>query len=240
MKQLLQDVIVDYPYEPIDAQDVVQLDVPAYCLFFYRKELTTIGIERLKDDEVSLGYLKLLLDWIDRTFEDAFKAHGRFQSSGPKPITYENLWAIFKPGTIVLNRVLGQHRAFKLTRFEYEDDKEPSLALRAQYVDFDGKKFGTLKVWIRIRRYSGTMRCAELNVMPLDCHPSAAQIRAQLLERGRRFQELAGPHWIVSSGLPATGRSLAGDQVAVARPKAHALTPSYQPVQIYLRPSPLP
>ncbi|KAK7738604.1 hypothetical protein SLS62_011355 [Diatrype stigma] len=195
LKQLLQDVIVDYPYEPIDAQEVVQLDVPAYCLFFYRKELETTGMERFKDDETSLGYLKLLLDWIDRAFEDAFKAHRRFQSSEPKPISYENLWTIFKPGTLVYNRMLGQHRAFKLTRFAYEDDREPCLALRAQYVDFDGTKFGTLKTWIRIPRYSGTMRCAELNAMPLDCHPSAERIRAELLARGRRFQELTGQHF---------------------------------------------
>lgn len=215
MKQLLQDVVVDYPYEPIDAQEVVQIEVPAYCLFFYRKELETTGTERFKEDEVSIGYLKLLLDWIDRAWDDAFRAHQRFQNGDMKPISYEHLWTIFRPGTIVYSRILGQHRAFKLVYFQYEDDKEPCLALNIQYVDYDGKKFGTIKEWVRIPKYTGMMRCAELNAMPLEFHPSSDKIRAELLDRGRRFQELTGQHFRHYNGTAVMKN--AGDSNKYAR-----------------------
>ncbi|KAI1776446.1 hypothetical protein F4818DRAFT_457784 [Hypoxylon cercidicola] len=66
LKQLLQDVLVDFSYDPVDAQQDVDFDLPAHCLFFYRKVLEQVGTERFKDDETSLGHLKLLLDWIDK------------------------------------------------------------------------------------------------------------------------------------------------------------------------------
>ncbi|KAI0598887.1 hypothetical protein F4775DRAFT_592005 [Biscogniauxia sp. FL1348] len=142
LKQLLQDVVVDFPNEPINSQLDVELDLPAYCLFLYRKELETIGMERFKDGPQELGHLKLLLDWIDRELEDAFKAFQRFSSSDMRPISYVHLWTVFRPGSIIYTHILGQPRAFRMRGFRYEDDKEPCLAVTGQFVDYDGHKFG--------------------------------------------------------------------------------------------------
>ncbi|KAI1390881.1 P-loop containing nucleoside triphosphate hydrolase protein [Hypoxylon trugodes] len=201
LKQLLEDVIVGFPYDPIDAQADVEFDLPAHCLFFYRKELEEVGTERFKEDETSLQHLKLLLDWIDRVHEDAFKAFERFQSSEQRPISYEYLWTIFKPSSLVYNRVLGQARAFKLRGFWYETDNEPGLSIRVQFVDYDGEKFGTRKELFCIPQYSGVMRCEDLNIVPLDFHSSAADLRARLLERGRQFQKLTGHNFMHYKGV---------------------------------------
>ncbi|KAF3064947.1 putative aaa family atpase protein [Daldinia childiae] len=201
LKQLLEDVIVGFPYDPVDAQQEVEFDLPAYCLFFYRKQLEEVGTERFKDDESSLKHLKLLLDWIDKVHEEAFKASQRFQSSDQRPISYEYLWTIFKPGCLLYTRVQGQPRAFKLRGFWYETDDEPCLAIRFRYVDYDGEKFGTRTDTFRIPKYSGVMRCEDLNIMPLDFHSSSSEFRTRLLERGRRFRELAGQHFMQYSGV---------------------------------------
>lgn len=201
LKQLLEAVIVDFPYDPVDAQQDVDFDLPAYCLFFYRKELEEEGNKRFKDDEVSLGHLKLLLDWIDRVHEETFRASQRFHSNSQRPVSYEHLWTIFRPGSLVYNRVQGHARAYKVRGFWYEDDTEPCLAVRVKFVDYDGDKFGTRKDAFRIPKYSGVMRAEDLNIMPLDYHSGAAAIRAQLLERGRRFRDLAGQHFVQYSGV---------------------------------------
>ena len=201
LKQLMQDVIVDFPYEPIDAQQDVAIDKPAYCLFFFRKELEETGKERFKDDETSAAYLKLLLDWIDKELEDAFTANQRFQTSELRPISYEHLWTIFKPGSLAFTRMLGKPRAFKIRGCWYETDNAPTLAVRVQYIDYDGEKFGTCKTIVRIPKYSGNMRCADLNIVPFEYHPSYEQLREQLLARGRRFKELAGQHFMYYSGV---------------------------------------
>ncbi|KAI5920298.1 P-loop containing nucleoside triphosphate hydrolase protein [Camillea tinctor] len=201
LRQLLEDVIGDFPNEPIDAQMYIELDLPAHCLFFYREELEKIGTERFKDDSESLGHLKLLLDWIDRELKDAFKAHNRFNTSSMRPIDYENLWTIFKPGTLIYTKVLGQPRAFRARGFEYENDKEPCLAVKGQYVDYDGIQFGTREEKFRIPKFSGTMRCEALNVMPLDCRADGPQLRERLLARGQRFRDLAGRHFMHYHGV---------------------------------------
>ena len=201
LKQLLQDVIVDFPYEPIDAQQAVAIDLPAYCLFFFRKELEETGMERFKDDETSAAYLKLLLEWIDKELEDAFTASQRFQTSELRPISYEHLWTIFKPGNLAFTRMLGQPRAFKIRGCWYETDNEPALAVRVQYIDYDGEKFGLCKTIVRVPQYTGNMRCADLNIMPFEFHPSYEQLRKQLLARGRRFKELAGQHFMYYDGV---------------------------------------
>ncbi|KAI1097241.1 P-loop containing nucleoside triphosphate hydrolase protein [Jackrogersella minutella] len=201
LKQLLEDVIVGFPYDPVDAQQDVEFDLPAHCLFFYRGKLEEVGTERFKDDEASLGHLRLLLDWIDRVHEESFKAARRFHSSDQRPVSYEYLWTVFEPGCLVYARVQGQPRAFKLRGFWYEDDEEPSLAVRVQFVDYDGEKFGTRKHLFRIPKYSGVMRCEDLNIMPLAFHSGAAALRARMLERGRLFQRLTGTHFMQYAGV---------------------------------------
>ncbi|KAI1759852.1 P-loop containing nucleoside triphosphate hydrolase protein [Hypoxylon sp. FL1150] len=201
LKQLLEAVIVDFPYDPVDAQQEVDFDLPAYCLFFHRKELEEAGGERFRDDEASRGHLRLLLDWIDRVHEEAFRASQSFHSNGQRPVSYEHLWTIFRPGRLVHNRVQGHARAYRVRGFWYEDDSEPCFAIRVKYVDYDGDKFGTRKDLFRIPKYEGVMRAEDLNIMPLDFHSDAEAIRAQLLDRGRRFAGLAGQHFMQYSGV---------------------------------------
>ncbi|OTA67327.1 P-loop containing nucleoside triphosphate hydrolase protein [Hypoxylon sp. EC38] len=201
LKQLLEDVIVGFPLDPVDAQQEVEFDLPAYCLFFHREKLKEVGKERFKDDEASLGHLKLLLDWIDKVHEESFNASRRFHRSDQRPISYEHLWTVFKPGCIVHIKIQGQPRAFKLREFWYEYDDEPALALRVSYIDYDGEKFGTRHELFRIPKYSGVMRCEDLNIIPLDYHFIASHLRARLLERGRKFQKLTGTNFLQYKGV---------------------------------------
>jgi hypothetical protein len=201
LKQLLEDVVGDFPGEPIDASSDVEIDLPAYCLFFYRSELEEVGTKRFADDEDSLQHLKVLLQWIDDTLEDQFRAHKRAVNSDSKAISYEHLWTIFKPGSIVYARFLGQHRAFKLDSFEYVGGDEPGLNVSVDFVDYDGEKFGTRATAFRIPKYSGTMHCDQLNIMPLELHPSEDKVRQYLLARGRRFEELTGQKFMHYSGV---------------------------------------
>lgn len=216
LKKLLEDVVVDYPNEPIDAESVVEIDLPACCLFFYRRELEAVGTERFRDDGTSLGHLRLLLGWIDRVYEEASRALERFRcSEKSRPIAYEHLWTIFKPGTLVYSRMLGQPRAFRLVNLWYETHSEPCLVLTVRYVDYDGDKFGTREETVRVPRYTGAMRCEDLNMLPLEFHPRAAEVRARLLDRGRRFRDLTGQHFRHYRGLAI--RRLRGDCISSSR-----------------------
>lgn len=199
LKKLLQVVIGDFPGQPMNGAS--EIDLPAYCLFFYRKELEIEGLKRFADDEESQGHLKVLLGWIDDTLEDEFRSHKHAVDGESKAISYEHMWTVFKPGSTIYTLFLGHHRAFKLSKFWYVTDDDPGLRINGKFIDYDGDKFGRREAQFLIPKYTGIMRCDDLNVMPFEFHPKADEIRQLLLERGRRFENLAGQHYKQYKGV---------------------------------------
>lgn len=205
LRQLLKDVIGDYPSDPIDVDDV-QIASPYHSLFHYRKQLEEVGTKRFEDsgDNQSLEQLKLLLGWIRTNFELEIAAHERCLSSSSKAIAYEKLWTLFGPGTIVCARVNQHDRAFRVHDYWYDDDDDefPSFNLRTRYVDYDGDGFGTTTTTLSIGKYAGTREVSSHPVRPLDFVEDAAEFREKLLARGKRFAELAaGQNFMQYKGI---------------------------------------
>ncbi|KAK7991568.1 hypothetical protein PG988_000362 [Apiospora saccharicola] len=202
LKELLEDVIGNYPNEPIDAQNDVEITLPAKCLFHYRSELAAEGKKRFKHEAELLGHLKLLLEWIDESLEDERKAYRRATKGDSKHITYEHLWTVFKLGSLVYAQTLGQPRAYKVTNASYNDNSEqPCLILSGEYVDYDGERFGAREARLQIPKFEGTRRLQDLDVVPLAMHSGKDQILQVLLARGRRFEDLAGQIHVQYSGM---------------------------------------
>ncbi|KAK7942594.1 uncharacterized protein PG986_011707 [Apiospora aurea] len=202
LKQLLEDVVGNYPNEPIDAQQDVEITLPAKCLFHYRSELGAEGRARFMKDTQSLLQLRLLLQWIDQSLEDEWKAYRRVVDSESKHITYEHLWTVFKPGKLMYAHTLGQPRAYTVTNAQYNDNSEqPSLILSGEFIDYDGEQFGFREARLQIPKFEGTCRLQDLDVVPLDLHPDKDQILETLLARGQRFDELAGQNHVQYNGM---------------------------------------
>ncbi|KAH6657397.1 P-loop containing nucleoside triphosphate hydrolase protein [Truncatella angustata] len=201
LKQLLEDVVGDFPNEPIDASSEVEIDFPAYCLFFHREDIEREGTKRFAEDEEGQAHLKILLEHIDNTLEDEFKSYRRAMNSDAKAINYEHLWTIFKPESIVFLSLLGQPRCYKLLSFYYTEGEEPALCLSVEYVDYDGDMFGTRTTLFRIPKYSGTLRIEQLNVKPLELLANKDKISEYLIERGHRFEKLVGQNFLQYSGV---------------------------------------
>lgn len=201
LKQLLEDVIGDFPNEPIDASTEVEIELPAYCLFFHRKDIEEEGTKRFAGLEDGQAHLKILLEYTDSKLEEEFKSHRKAMTSESRAINFEHLWTLFKPGSIVFTNFLGQPRAFKLINFFYVEGDEPGLGLSVEFVDYDGDMFGKRVTQFRIPKYSGTLRCEQLNVKPLELLPNQDQIRQYLVERGQRFEELVGQNYMHYSGV---------------------------------------
>ncbi|KAK5656944.1 hypothetical protein OQA88_3466 [Cercophora sp. LCS_1] len=233
LRQLCFDVIGLFPSDPIDLKDV-QIEEPFHSLFYYRDELEKVGRERFVDDKESLGQLEILLDWIGTHFELDSSAHKRCVSSDRPAISHDRLWTIFPPKTIAYCRILDKHRAFSIKEVWYDDgansSTEASLRIRGAYVDFDGKYLGTCNVGLAIKKYPGTRELSELEVMPLDLHESVAEVKPYLLERGRKFEAMAGQHYMEYVGqavmvnekgqyirVPADGRVMIDANTSVNR-----------------------
>lgn len=205
LRQLLKDVIGDYPSDPIDVEDV-QISAPYHSLFHYRKQIEEVGLKRFEDaeDAQSLEQLRLLLDWIKTTFELEIAAHERCLSSDSKAIAYDKLWTLYAPHTLVHAKINNHHRLFSVINYYYDDDDADDAAfnINGNFVDYDGESFGTRRADLAIPKFSGTRDVSTHEVRPLSFVEGADEIREAVLSRGRRFAELAaGQHFVEYKGI---------------------------------------
>ncbi|PSR85901.1 P-loop containing nucleoside triphosphate hydrolase protein [Coniella lustricola] len=205
LRQLLRDVIGDYPSDPIDVDDV-QICAPYHSLFHYRKQLEKVGLERFSgpSEAQSNEHLRLLLDWIKTTFELEIAAYEKCLANDFKAITYDKLWTLFKPDTIVHTQLQGHHRAFRVLDYFYssDDDEEQGFHIQARYVDYDGERFGERRSELVIDKYTGAKDIGSHNVRPFEFIDDVDAIREILLKRGKRFEELAaGQHFMQYKGI---------------------------------------
>lgn len=61
--------------------------------------------------------------------------------------------------------------------------------------------FGTRAMSFRIPQYSGTLRCEQLNVKPLELLPNRDEVRHHLIGRGQQFEQLVGQNYMQYSGV---------------------------------------
>ncbi|ROV88968.1 hypothetical protein VMCG_10160 [Cytospora schulzeri] len=205
LRQLLKDVIGQYPADPIDVDDV-QITAPYHSLFYYRKELEEVGLKRFEEngDTQSLEQLKLLLGWIKTTFELEIAAYEKCMSSELKAIAYDKIWTVFQPGTIVHAQHLKLNRAFSVADHWYDaDDAEnPAFNISCSFVDYDGDRLGTRRIILEIPKYTGVREIRKQDIKPLELLENADEVREELMARGRKFEQYAmGQHFMQYAGL---------------------------------------
>ncbi|OBT86393.1 hypothetical protein VE02_05287 [Pseudogymnoascus sp. 03VT05] len=111
-------------------------------------------------------------------------------------ITYDLLWALFKPNTLVYTKcfVTGKPRCVK---YDFGEERKTNSGVKyfhvaGRYLDFDGKVLGEAVIHLSIEKFRGAKRIDTLEVFPLHCHPNESDAREQLLKCGHRFLRLTG------------------------------------------------
>lgn len=74
-------------------------------------------------------------------------------------------------------------------------------ALDSVYTEYDGRRFGTDEMTLRIPQFFGTESIKNLNVFPISFHPKQKQAERQLIARGRIFESYQGKKYCEYSGL---------------------------------------
>ena len=73
--------------------------------------------------------------------------------------------------------------------------------LTCKYVDWDGAKFGTVKINLSVSVYAGTRAISSLRVYPLEYHQEGEAVRIRLIERGTKAEALAGANYRAYQGV---------------------------------------
>jgi len=113
-----------------------------------------------------------------------------------KEISYDLLWALFKPGTVVYTTCIGTLKP-RCVIFDYGEEKTTKndtkyYSMACRYLDFDGDILGEVTGELAILKFPGTKRISCLEAFPIDYHSTGNTAKAELVECGRKFVSLMG------------------------------------------------
>ena len=141
-------------------------------------------------------HLSLLVDHIKGAYASTRGRVVSLLASGE--ITYDVLWALFKPNDIVYGTCLGTRKPrcviFDSGEVKKLDDGTEYFHIEGRYLDFDGKNFGHASTALGIFKFRGTKRVDKLEAFPLKYHPNEKEVRRQLTDCGKKFLTLGGSH----------------------------------------------
>ncbi|KAK3169312.1 hypothetical protein OEA41_008695 [Lepraria neglecta] len=160
--------------------------------------------EKAKEIALKAKHLKVLIKYLDHDYDETKKSLYPLLES--KKITFDLLWALYKSNEIVFAPTYNtedEPRAFKLeyTSLDQSIVKGNYYTIEGRYLEFDGKIFGKGKVQVTVEAFKGPRPISSLNCFPLRFHPDPAKLEKKLIERGKKFTDLAGEKNRVHEGI---------------------------------------
>jgi hypothetical protein len=166
-----------------------------------KKEKKKKAIKKLKTIR---GHLKLMIAYLDKDYEQTKKTLVPMLKAGN--ITFDLLWALFKPNSIAYTTTYGaadHPRCFKVDQ-AYQDKsftRGEYYVVEGRYLEYDGKDYGLGDYEIHIDHFKGPRKIAALATYPIQYHKDEKNIRAELIERGKKFVSLSGMNFKFMKGL---------------------------------------
>ncbi|KAL1955242.1 hypothetical protein VTO42DRAFT_8901 [Malbranchea cinnamomea] len=149
-------------------------------------------------------HLKVLVKYLDSDYAETKKT--LYPLLENHTITFDLLWALYKPNTIAYTPTYGDQdepRAFKI---EYAT-KESSLmrgqwyCVEGRYLEYDGKSFGMGTMAADVESFKGPRKISSLSCYPIQYHRDPEGLKAKLIERGKKFVSLQGMNYKFHRGM---------------------------------------
>jgi hypothetical protein len=157
-----------------------------------------------KKIETKQQHLKVLLKYIDKDYAKVKESLYPMLKNGL--ITFDLLWALWKPNTLAFTTTYGSHdqpRVFKVEMAEqhYSIMKGNSYYIEGKYFEYDGKQHGYGNMAEELGEFRGARKITSLRCFPLEYHRNEAKLREELIERGKKFVALSGVHYKSHQGM---------------------------------------
>jgi hypothetical protein len=214
LKEVLMEVMKDVQGETLEAE---QPSIDPNMLFNFLEELRTYYKKtlraRLKKEKKSkakrnlklkITHCKLLVKYLDEDYDETKKTLYPLLDAGN--ITFDLLWALFKPNTIAYTSTYGDHdnpRCFKVDRATKESSfiKGEWYSIEGRYLEYDGKNYGLGEFESTVEAFKGSRKITSLAVYPLKYHKDPEAIKKQLIDRGKLFVTMTGQNYRNFKGL---------------------------------------
>ncbi|KAJ5137164.1 hypothetical protein N7448_005718 [Penicillium atrosanguineum] len=157
-----------------------------------------------KSAAVKAAHLRVLIKYLDADYADIKKT--LYPLLEVNTITFDLLWALFKPNTIAYTPTYGnsdEPRAFKIEYAIKESSfmKGQWYSVEGRYLEYDGKDFGFGTMSAEVESFKGARKITSLACYPLQYHRDSEALRARLVERGKRFVALRGMNYRFHKGM---------------------------------------
>jgi hypothetical protein len=122
-----------------------------------------------------------------------------------REITYDLLWALFKPNAIVYTTCVSTGKP-RCVKYDFGEERKQInrvdyFHIRCYYLDSDGKVFGEVPTALGIEKFRETRGINSLGVFPLLYHQKEKETRAYLDKSGRKFLKLMNVHYCQYQGV---------------------------------------
>lgn len=180
------------------------VQVERNLLFHYVAELEACRTELKSkgDNDAKVQHLSLLVDYIKTTYTSTKTRLAIYLKN--REITYDLLWALFKPHSAVYTTILD---SAKPACFRYDSGKEKTgsdgvtyFHVECRYMDYNGTAFGEVSTALGIRKFPGKKSIDSLEAFPLVFHRRHQEMKKYLLRCGQKFLSLMGIHHAQYSG----------------------------------------
>ncbi|KAH8882090.1 P-loop containing nucleoside triphosphate hydrolase protein [Thozetella sp. PMI_491] len=203
LRSKLNSVFKDYPSFFL-AEDKNSIEAPFKPFVHYWDAFVSAC-----DDASDTGrHMQLLKIALEPELQESFAVIEKFRKDGN--IRFDQLWAIFKPGTFVYSLYRGTERIYKLSRVEARrgiDNTGRYFLLHLYSIDWDGEIYGHTLEMDAIEIFDGIKKYSDLGIYPLDMHPMKEAVIERLVERGKKFVSYAGVHYRAYDGFARDSNS---------------------------------
>ncbi|TFK72379.1 P-loop containing nucleoside triphosphate hydrolase protein [Pluteus cervinus] len=112
-----------------------------------------------------------------------------------KEITYDLLWALFKPNCIIYHRhpLIGQPMLLQVSQTYYaqRENRTRYMALICRIISDDGQDFGYAQEEFELNAFPGARRICELTAYPLSFHPDEKSVWQRAVDLGREYASMS-------------------------------------------------
>ena len=161
-------------------------------------EQATKSMPENNDDKQARSDLKLLLDSISSSSGDArldryFKSRDSYKEQ--KSVTFETLWTIFPPGSLIYGRPFKKRDQLFIVQDCFWDwprehgDQSP-WRLQCWTYDWDGKLFRRIGLRLEFEYFEGYKPITSLPYYPFELHEHCAITTDNLLRQGKRYRDI--------------------------------------------------
>lgn len=107
-------------------------------------------------------------------------------------MSFDHLWAVFPPDCLVIGKdMLDRPSVWRIRSHAVSRQQDGSviMTLKAESLDWNGKRLGIAERSLVIRAFTGSMSLEDLPYVPLRFHPGAKSIMDKILRRSQRKLE---------------------------------------------------